>query len=145
MYDQTTSFCSQKRKISFFIPQNYPKDHLQLLHMVCFVEKVPSGTFFNKAHALLKKVPYGTFFQQSTPCAKVQTLEMCMKKNCVLAPPGLEPTISGSKHKRPIIPVGHWRSLRQGANLLILNDTGALSIINILFSQENWYLMLLSG
>ena len=33
----------------------------------------------------------------------------------------------------------------QDKNLLILNDTCALSITNILFSKQNGYLMLLSG
>ena len=85
------------------------------------------------------------FFQQSTPSAKVKTLEMCVKKkNGVPAPPGLEPTISGSKQKR-LRPVGHEGLSRQAANLLILNDTCALSVINILFSKENGYLMLLSS
>ena len=39
-------FYGQKSTISRFIHQNYPKDHLQLFNMVCFVEKRTLGTFF---------------------------------------------------------------------------------------------------
>ena len=68
---------------------------------------------------------------------------MYEKKNCVLAPPGLEPTTSGSKQKR-LRPVGHGGTSRQSGNLLILNDTCALSVINILFFKENGYLRVIA-
>ena len=47
-------FCSEKNTISLLIHQNYPKDHLRLLHMMCFVEKRTLGTFFHKAHHVQK-------------------------------------------------------------------------------------------